>query len=410
MNLREKMIIALIPNLKSDDWREKVRTLKHLTEFGSELKIVINDIVQLLFDSDTRVRLSASSLLIVIGEEVSKNFSSILKAYNNENNLEVKISLIDLIGKSKSKDGIPILKEILEINENDFLRQAAVESLSFLVDVEVLSYILKALKDSAANVRYAAANALRWIKSDDKIKPLINALDDNDPLVRSGAAWSLGITQRKDLVIQPLIRVLDNEEDEYVRYDILKTLGELKADESVNILIEIAKKNPEIKVRLKAIETLGEIGSLNATKGLIELFKNAPSTTIQNKINFALRNVNQEGLKEFEKVKKDFQKQKELATHQNEIQALNKYRINELQNILQNHKSISVELFSELLKIEDLTKVNSWLNSLADNLGIIIFEGIDYDTIMINTHKDTKTMYDKINKILNSFSEFFIIE
>ncbi len=401
------MILDLVSSLKSDEWREKLRILKQLKEFGSEIKIATNEIVQLLFDPDSRVRLSASSLLKEIGIGISDFLPDIIKAYNNESNLEIKISLIDLFGKSKSKKATPFLKNILEHNENDFLRQAAVESLSFLVDNTVLPSILNALEDPAANVRYAAANVLRWIKSDDKIKPLINALQDNDPLVRAGAAWSLGTIQKEELIAKPLIQALDKEEDEYVRYDILKTLAEIKADEAIDIIVEIAKKDPEIKLRLKAIETLGEIGTKNATKALIELYKNAPTTTIQNKVNFAMRNAHPDALKEFEKLRNEMQKEKELATHQKEVQALTNYRINELQNILQTHKSISVELFSELLRIENTSKIYSWLNSLADNLGISLIEGLDYDTIIINTHKDAKVKYDKINKITTNFIDYF---
>ncbi|NHJ84453.1 MAG: HEAT repeat domain-containing protein [Asgard group archaeon] len=407
MNLREKMVLDLTSGLKTDDWREKVRLLKHMKEIGPEISVAMNNLIDLLSDPDARVRFQAANVLKELGSDLEKVVSTIDEAYKKENDPDVKNSLIDLLGISKSKSAIKFLKQIYDESNNDFIRQSAVESLSFIGDEQCLPYIFKALKDPASNVRYAAANSLRWIKSEEKVQPLIEALQDDNSLVRSGAAWALSTISKKDLAVEPIIIALQNEEDDYVRYDLIKTLGEMKTTKGIPELVSLAKSDPEVKIRLKAIETLGEIGTEDAIKALIDLYRKASTVTIQNKISFALRNVKPEYLNEFEKLRDQELKDKELKKHQKEIEALHNYRISELQNILLNHKSMSIELFAELLKIKDVNNVEKWLQDLPENLGIRIIQQIDFDSILITTHNDPKVMYDKINKIIASFSAIF---
>jgi HEAT repeat protein len=407
MNLREKMILDIVQGIEKEDSRKKIQALKFLSEYGHELKIVIDKIVLLLNDSDHRVRLKTAQVLKEAKNDLSVIIDNIISAYKNEDQLEIKTALIELMGVSGSKKTLDFLINIFNENENDFIRQEAIEALSLLGFSETLPVIIKALKDSTVNVRYAAADALRWINSDEKIQPLLEALNDNDSLVRSSAAWSLGTSKKNDLIISSLILALQKDEDEYVRYNIMKTMEELRDDRFVPILFETIKNDEEIKNRLRAIEILGEIGSKKAITGLIELFKNTNSMVIKNKINFAMRLADKDSAEEFKKLKDDELRKRNELVHQKEIDALVDYRINELHKILLNYNSMSVGLFSGLLKIEDESKVIEWINSLPENLGIRLIDNLDYYTISLNLHKDITTMNDKINQIVKLFTENF---
>lgn len=407
MNLREKMIFDIVQGIEKEDSRKKIQRLDFLIEYGHELKIIINKIALLLNDPDPRVRLKTAQVLKEAKKDLSSIIDDIISAYKNENQFEIKKALIELMGISGSKKTLDLLINIFNENKNDFFRQVAIEALSLLGFSETLPIILKALKDSKVNVRYTAADALRWIHSNEKIQPLLDALNDYDSLVRASAAWSLGTSKKNDLIISSLIQALQKDEDEYVRYNIMKTMEELSDDRFVPILFETIKNDEEIKNRLRAIEILGKIGSKKAITGLIELFKNTNSMVIKNKINFAMKFADKDHSEEFKKLKDDEIRKKNEIIHQKEINALIDYRINELHKILQEYNSMSVGLFSGLLKIEDESKVIDWINNLPENLGIRLIDNLDYYTISLNLHKDITTMNDKINKIVKLFTEYF---
>jgi HEAT repeat protein len=168
MNLREKMVQNLVPNLKTDDPREKIHILNFLKEYGTDLKLALKDIAQLLTDSDFRVRLKTCETLKEANHYLNDIIDEIIFAFKNEKLIDVKIALVELMGKSKSEKALPFLRELYLTNNNDFLRQVTIESLSFFASDEDLTFLIRALNDSASNVRYAAANSLKWVKSDKK--------------------------------------------------------------------------------------------------------------------------------------------------------------------------------------------------------------------------------------------------
>jgi HEAT repeat protein len=407
MNLREKMILNIVQGLEKESSKEKIQTLKFISEYGHELKIIIDKVIPLLNDTDERVRLKTADILKEAKHDLSSVIDDILAAYQKEDKIEIKASLIELMGVSGSKKILNFLIKSYNENENDFLRQVIIEALSVLGFTETLPIILKALKDPAANVRYVAADSLRWIKSDEKIEPLIKALKDDDSIVRSSAAWALGTCSKNDMIVNALIHALQKDEDEYVRYNIMKTMGELRDDKFVPVLFDNIKNDEEIKNKIRAIEILGEIGSKKAINGLIDLYKNTNSFTLKNKINFAMRFADKDSLEVFKKIQTTESKKREDVKHQKEVDALINYRINELHKILLNYNSMSIGLLAGLLKIEDEAKIIDWLKNLPENLGIKMIENVDYDTISLNLHKDETTMLDKINKIIKYFETKF---
>jgi hypothetical protein len=248
------------------------------------------------------------------------------------------------------------------------------------------------------------SNGLKVIK---KIIPLIQALKDEDSVVRASAAWALGTSNRDEKIINSLIETLSKEDDEFVRYNIMKTMGEIKDDKFIPSILEIIRKDIEIKNRLKGIEILGFIGTKKAYEGLIELYNNASTAAMRNKIEFAVKHADKDTIEIIKKISKRELEDKELIVHQKEIQALHNYRIYELQNIILNHKSMSIGLLAGLLKIKDETKITKWLSELPEKLGVKLVRDIDYDSIIITIQDDPKTKYDKINQILSSFSKIF---
>jgi HEAT repeat protein len=178
MNMREQMVYNLLEHMeKETDSRIKLRYLKQINDLSDEAKLVINVLIKFLEDSDPKIREITAQILKNVGSLSDDIVRKLIVAYNKENNSDVKSAILEALGTSKSKIASPFLIDILNNEKNDFLRQITVESLGILGFNENYDHLVNALlKDPASNVRYAAANILKWIHNENKIKPLLKEL------------------------------------------------------------------------------------------------------------------------------------------------------------------------------------------------------------------------------------------
>ncbi len=95
---------------------------------------------------------------------------------------------------------------------------------------------------------------------------LIDALKDDEPLVRANAALALGHMKPEDYVVKALMNILEDE-SWVVRHDAAIALGELGFGEAVDSLIELYDDD-EVEVRKKVVEALGKIGDEKSIKYL----------------------------------------------------------------------------------------------------------------------------------------------
>lgn len=111
------------------------------------------------------------------------------------------------------------------------------------------------LTDSDVEVRKAAVNSLEGVEDESIIEPLIEAMKDENTLVRHKAAENLG--KMGDLPVDRLIEVVNNEKGEYKRFAsfALKTIGSEKATAYFSEAINDA----DFGVRKLAVRALGEL-------------------------------------------------------------------------------------------------------------------------------------------------------
>ncbi|NHJ05961.1 MAG: HEAT repeat domain-containing protein [Candidatus Heimdallarchaeota archaeon] len=412
MNMREKMVEHLIPYLYSEDWRSVIRTVKQIAEFKDDAQIATKDLAKLLSNSDHRIRKTVTLAIKEIGPAANDITDELIESLKREKNNEVRYDMIWALGTMNCKEAIPLLIQILAQDENENIRQRVVESLGLIGFSDGLKAILDSLQnDPSPNVRYAAANSLRWCKCEQKVSILLKVLkEDENENVRASAAWSLGIVIDREEVIPNLINIIKEEKDEIVLYNMVKTLGELRAAEAEPTLIEILKTKISQKVKLIIIETLGDIGSKEAVNILLEQYKNATTYEIQNKIAKAIKYLGDEAINEFEKIKAAQLKRKDFPDDDSNRKRINKYRVNELGNILLSHNSISLQLLAGLLKFDDLEIIRNWLLNLPDDVGIEFQEDIDYDKIFINFSNPemSSERYSNLNKIIANFEQFLM--
>jgi len=164
---------------------------------------------------------------------------------------------------------------------------------------------------------------------------------------------------------------------------------EIQADEPLGLMYLAAY------LRLKGIQV-----------EILDAFQGKKSTAIENDF-FKSGLSNQEIKDKIKNIAEKELEEKDIIKHQKELEAMHNYRINELQNILLNHKSMSIPLIAGLLKIKDEEKLTKWLENLPIKFGVKLIKDIDFDSVIITIQDDPKTKYDKINQIINSFSQYF---
>ena len=157
--------------------------------------------------------------------------SLVIEALSDEDN-DVRESAVETLGKIKSDKAVEHIIMALS-DENEDVRMAATETLGKIKYNGAVEHLINALGDENNHVREGAAYALGDIKSDKSIEPLIKALDDEDCNLRNSAAYILGKI-KSDKAVEPLVNALA---DENVQWYAVRALEKIKSDKAVEPLI-----------------------------------------------------------------------------------------------------------------------------------------------------------------------------
>ncbi|HEY3362704.1 MAG TPA: HEAT repeat domain-containing protein [Methanosarcina sp.] len=147
-----------------------------------------------------------------------------------------------------------------------------------LIDIgePAVAPLIEALKDENPQVRSFAALALGEIRDKKAVEPLIEILNDLSPEVRMNAAYSLGeIGDVK--AVEPLLKLLKDENGEVVRFTVI-ALGLLKDPRATEPICEVTDRD-DARIRhedntdigQEAVYALGEIGDPGCIDTLLDL-------------------------------------------------------------------------------------------------------------------------------------------
>lgn len=153
----------------------------------------------------------------------------------------VRASAADGLCQLVYRDATPRIADLLQNDKDMQVRQQAASSLSYMMDQTAGPALVKALKDAAPGVRYAAANTLGAIRYPQAEDPLIGLLADDG--MRRVAISALGQLQSKKAASAIFTALSDK--DQYTRLEAVRTLGS----------IGDASAAPELKKRLDKAET-----------------------------------------------------------------------------------------------------------------------------------------------------------
>jgi HEAT repeat protein len=194
--------------------------------------------------------------------------------------------ILEAFEEFTEKDLRPILK--LLDSRDPFVRQTAFQVVCWAKLDAARTQIIEGLSNADDEIKLAASLALCYITDERAIGPLIKALGDEDPVVRSNAADALGRYTMTNEHVGPLIKLLEsgdefaslpaasslgkigdrtaipallrhlNDDDRLIREEVVNSLG-LLGDRDIFDKIRPVFNDKEIYVRSKAVQALGRL-------------------------------------------------------------------------------------------------------------------------------------------------------
>jgi HEAT repeat protein/beta-lactamase regulating signal transducer with metallopeptidase domain len=167
------------------------------------------------------------------------------------------------------------------------VRQQAAFALSQMRDQRAVPSLIAALKDTDADVRQQAAFALSQVRSAEAVPALSAALKDADDDVREQALFAL--SQIRDASAVPAITGALTDKAGNVREQAAFALSQLGDSKAVPALVA-ALKDKESGVRQQAAFALSQIGDESALEGLTAALKDVDAEVRQQAV-FALSQI-----------------------------------------------------------------------------------------------------------------------
>ncbi|HLG93307.1 MAG TPA: HEAT repeat domain-containing protein, partial [candidate division Zixibacteria bacterium] len=201
-------------------------------------------------DPNSELAIRTIRTLGIIGDTLTADMLiPILKIWSYRISSEAAFAL----GQMGARKTRPALEEA-SLGGPPELAARAIEALCKLADSASVELIDRFLGHSEPDIRYAAAVSAWKFKSRRLTPGLARLLSDSVPQVRFGAAWSLARFPDSS-ALSALLRAV-NDADEYVRAQVVRPLGALKAKQAAAEVAGLVQSDPDWKVRVNACRAL----------------------------------------------------------------------------------------------------------------------------------------------------------
>ncbi len=287
-------------------------------------------LIQALTDEHYLVRSYAASALDDMGAAGVRAVPALIERLNNDKDGRVINDVARTLGRigPVAKDAVPALVKLAQENRSDlylppivlavfqidqtafyqielptqalvvmmveeFIRFNYDSALQVVDDGTVVSVLIEALGDEDSLVRYDAARALARMTptAQAAVPALTVALNDTSEYVRSYATIALGEI-RENVPLQALIAVL-RDVDTDLAIDAAEALGKIRDPAAVPALIEtLGNESQAIDLTVAAASALGEIGDPSATQPLQKTLRETQSPKLRISAALALYRVN----------------------------------------------------------------------------------------------------------------------
>jgi len=189
----------------------------------------------------------------------------------------VRASAADGLCQLVYREATPKITDLLLNDKDAQVRQQAASSLSYMMDQSAGPALVKALKDEAPGVRYAAANTLGAMRYAQAEAPLIELLSDDG--MRRVAISALGRLQSKKAA--PAIFSALSDKDQYTRLEAVRALGSIGDASAAPELKKRLDKAETPSIRVEAALSLAKLGSQDGLLTAYE-FVRSPDMSLKN--------------------------------------------------------------------------------------------------------------------------------
>ena len=121
-------------------------------------------------------------------------------------------------------------------NSDKNIRKNCAKALGEISNPKSIDALIKSLSDDNKWVRRESSSALSRMGS-EAVEPLIQCLDDVDWRVKGAAAWALG-NLKDERAIEPLFRLLNEDNNGFVKQGALSSLKSINTPKSNELLLK----------------------------------------------------------------------------------------------------------------------------------------------------------------------------
>ncbi len=161
------------------------------------------------------------------------------------------------------------LLERLEQEDNTFILSSLIKSVGLLGDDSVIPILTRYLRHKNPRVRANTIESLGYMNLKDVFPLIIPMLEDSDHRVMTSAVIALQDCDQVN-VMDTVARML-NSDKVWMRDSAAYALGEIKTDESADMLFGMIEWEPKYGICLKAVRSLEKIGTRTILPRAIKL-------------------------------------------------------------------------------------------------------------------------------------------
>lgn len=305
-----KELLKLLQNTHNNTLKSKIVKLFSSLENKSAVDFIFSEIKN---NYQLTNEIIVQYIKYISSFQTSEITEYLLTLIHHENN-SVANAAIDGIGSSDNNNYGDELLKLLQNPSTDELKKShlisALGKLKYKKAIKTISEYLENDYNDSRSLKWKACIALGQIGDEESLPIIIKIFSEKDPYLRNYAVEALQYfpeNKTEDLIIQGL-----RDSSWRVRVSAANSLGKMKSEKAVPILIYKIKKDPDIRnVRNAAIKSLGIIKTKEALKFLRDFVLNdrsdsnnrftAVSVLIQEDLNDSLKTIDKLINSEWEK-------------------------------------------------------------------------------------------------------------
>ena len=247
------VVVPLIEQLQAEDLDTRLAAAVALGRIGDRRATA--PLIAAL--ADPELTLAAAGALARIGDSAA--FDALVSRLGDRD-AAVRQAVVAALNSIGHED-MPRRIATLLVGDDSIVREAALKIAGYFGYPDCLDRVLACCRDANETVRRTAVEQLPFFDG-DVFDALTSALEHDTPPVRAAAAAAMARVEHPSRTAA-LLRAL-NDDDPWVRFVTLRTLGAIGAPEAVPPVLAAVEKDPAPHVRLAAIEVIGRISPSEA--------------------------------------------------------------------------------------------------------------------------------------------------